>query len=113
MEILPDFKPHPCEVHPEQDSQWISDSQQGLRWMSKKIVPPSPTKNEIVLYYRDPLICLQYLMQSPLVQDQISFSPFKLYENAAKTMRIYTEWLSGDRAWNIQVNFLFGFIIIS
>ena len=45
----------------------------------------------IILYYRDPLLCLQYLMHSPLVQDHILFSLFKLYESAAKTMRIYTE----------------------
>ena len=42
-----------------------------------------------------------------LVQDRISFTPFKLYETAAKAMRIYTEWLLGDRAWNTQVNPLF------
>jgi hypothetical protein len=58
---------------------------------------------DTVLYHRDPLLCLQHLMQNPLVQDQISFSPFKLYESAAKVMRVYTEWLSGDRAWDMQV----------
>lgn len=53
-------------------------------------------------------------MLNPLVQDHISFSPFKLYETAAKTMRIYTEWLSGDQAWNIQVKtHFFVFVIIS
>jgi hypothetical protein len=46
-------------------------------------------------------------MHSPLVQDHISFSPFKPYESAAKTMRIYTEWLSGDRAWNMQASYFF------
>jgi hypothetical protein len=110
-EILPTFKPHPHESHPGQDLQWVSNPQQGLRWISKKINPESPTKNNIILYYRDPLLCLQYLMHSPLVQDHISFSPFKLYENATKTMRIYTEWLSGDQAWNIQVNFPFTLLL--
>lgn len=112
-EILPTFKPHSCETHSGQDLQWIANPRQGLRWISKKINPESPTKNDVILYYRDPLLCLQYLMHSPLVQDHISFSPFKLYENAAKTMRIYTEWLSGDRAWNIQVDSPFFFVIIS
>ena len=52
-------------------------------------------------------------MQNPLVQDHISFSPFRLYESAAKVMRVYTEWLSGDQAWDIQVGrfcFLFTFV---
>lgn len=73
----------------------------------KKINPERPTKNNVILYYRDPILCLQHLMLSPLVQDHISFSPFKLYENATKIMRIYTEWLSGERAWDIQVIFPF------
>jgi hypothetical protein len=79
-EILPTFKPHPREPHPGQDLQWVSDPRQGLRWISKEINPESPMKNNIILYYRDPLLCLQYLMHSPLVQDHILFSPFKLYE---------------------------------
>ena len=106
-EILPTFKPHPRESHPGQDLQWVSNPRHGLRWLSKKINPESPTKRNLTLYYRDPLLCLQYLMHSPLVQDHISFSPFKLYESAAKTMRIYTEWLSGDRAWNMQASYFF------
>jgi hypothetical protein len=44
-------------------------------------------------------------MHNPLVKDQISYTPFKLYESAAKVMRTYTEWLSGDQAWNMQVSF--------
>jgi hypothetical protein len=111
---LPTFKPHPHAPQPGQDLQWVSNPQQGLRWISRRIIPEIPTKNNIVLYYRDPLLCLQYLMLNPLVQDHISFSPFKLYETAAKTMRIYTEWLSGDQAWNIQVKtHFFVFVIIS
>ena len=109
--MLPMFKPHPHEPHPGQDLRWVSNPQQGLRWISKKINSENPMKNNIILYYCDPLLCLQYLMQSPLVQDHLSFTPFKLYKNAAKTMRIYTEWLSGDRAWNIQVNPSFIFVI--
>ncbi|KAF9033510.1 hypothetical protein BJ165DRAFT_1410263 [Panaeolus papilionaceus] len=42
------------------------------------------------------------LMHSPLVSDYIQFTPFKLYETCAKTMRVYTEWLSGDAAWFMQ-----------
>ena len=61
-----------------------------------KIPTAVHTKNDVVLYYRDPLECLQGLMRSPLLKDHIALSPFHLYESAAKVMRIYTEWLSGD-----------------
>ena len=51
-------------------------------------------------------------MQNPLVKDDISFSPFKLYNSATKLMRIYTEWLSGDKAWNMQVNYLLSLLLL-
>lgn len=43
-------------------------------------------------------------MRSPLLQDHITLKPYQLYESAAKLMRVYTEWLSGDAAWQMQVN---------
>ena len=55
-------------------------------------------------------LSLQNLMQSPLIQDHISFTPFKLYKSAAKVTRIYTEWLSGNQAWESQVSRLFFYI---
>ncbi len=42
-------------------------------------------------------------MQNPLVKDVIEYSPFQLFKTAEKTMRLYTEWLSGDAAWSMQV----------
>ena len=76
-EILPTFKPHPHKPHPGQDLRWVSNPGRGLRcqWLSKKINPEIPTKNNVILFYRDPLLCLQYLMLSPFVQDHLSFTP--------------------------------------
>jgi hypothetical protein len=102
-EILPTYKP---EVDSNPNLRW-THGQQGLRWLSKRIKTEVPTKKDVVLHYRDPLLCLQYLMQNPLFHDHISFTPFHLYESAAKVMRIYTEWLSGDQAWETQVSFAF------
>jgi len=76
-----------------------------------KIPTAVHTKNDVVLYYRDPLECLQGLMRSPLLKDHIALSPFHLYESAAKVMRIYTEWLSGDAAWHMQVCYFILFVI--
>lgn len=76
------------------------------QWKSK----PWPTefvKRPLTLFYRDPLECLQSLLLNPLVQDHIDYSPFRLYKSAAETMRIFTEWFSGDDAWEKQVSGLF------
>jgi hypothetical protein len=101
-EILPTYKP---EIYSNPSLGW-TPGKQGLRWLSKRINTEVPTKKDVVLYYRDPLLCLQYLMQNPLFHDHITFMPFYLYESAAKVMRIYTEWLSGDQAWEMQVSFI-------
>jgi hypothetical protein len=44
------------------------------------------------------------LMRNPLLADHLEFTPFHEFKTAEKTMRIYTEWLSGDAAWSMQVS---------
>lgn len=66
--------------------------------------PRYPSKNPLFLYYRDPIECLQHIMRNPLVQDSLNFTPLQIFDTAAKTMRVYESWLSGDRAWTMQVN---------
>lgn len=70
---------------------------------------PVPATKKIDLFYRNSLECLEALLRSPLLKDHISFTPFRLYESAAKQMRFYTEWLSGDAAWFMQVASIFLF----
>lgn len=60
--------------------------------------PGFPSKNPLVLYYRDAIECLQHVMRNPLVQDSLSFTPLQIFNTAAKTMRVYESWLSGNRA---------------
>ncbi|KAJ7017639.1 hypothetical protein C8F04DRAFT_1214995 [Mycena alexandri] len=76
----------------------------GPEWKAIPWPTEYPTKNSLTLYYRDPLECLQTLLSNPLVQDFIHFTPFRLWANSEKLMRIYTEWLSGDVAWNMQAS---------
>ena len=76
----------------------------GPKWKATPWKTPYPTKKPLTLYYRDPVECLQALLSNPLVQDHIHYTPFRLWESADKLMRIYTEWLSGDHAWEIQVS---------
>lgn len=78
----------------------------GPPWMCKQLQTEYPTKNKIYLYYRDPVECLRSLLQSPLLKDYLDFTPRRLFENAEKLVRVYTEWLSGDAAWSMQVHFI-------
>ncbi|KAG6826751.1 hypothetical protein H0H92_014591, partial [Tricholoma furcatifolium] len=76
----------------------------GLRpeWNCKPWQTTYATKAKLNLYYRDPLECIQSLLHHPLLADSIQYTPFRLYTSAAQTMRIYTEWLSGNIAWEMQ-----------
>ena len=80
----------------------------GPPWMCKQLRTEYPTKNKIYLYYRDPVECLKSLLRSPLLKDHLNFTPRRLFENAdsEKLVRVYTEWLSGDAAWSMQVRFI-------
>ncbi|KAE9383333.1 hypothetical protein BT96DRAFT_844117 [Gymnopus androsaceus JB14] len=64
--------------------------------------PGFPSKNPLVLYYRDAVECLQHILRNPLIQDSLKFTPLQIFNTAAKTMRVYESWLSGNRAWSMQ-----------
>ncbi|KAJ3560440.1 hypothetical protein NP233_g10837 [Leucocoprinus birnbaumii] len=71
-------------------------------WEYKPISTAVPTKSPVYLYYRNALKCLEDLLQSPLLKDHVQFTPFRLFSAADSAVRIYSEWLSGDRAWNLK-----------
>ena len=72
-------------------------------WIRRSWQTKYPTKQPVTLLYRDPLECIQSLLENPLAANSIQMKPFKLFRTAEKLTRIYTEWLSGDAAWDAQV----------
>jgi hypothetical protein len=62
-----------------------------------------PTKSPIKIYYRDALDCLESLLNNPLFTGHLDLSPFRLFSTAQRLTRIYTEWMSGNVAWEMQV----------
>lgn len=78
----------------------------GPVWQCKILKTVYPTKRELTLFYRDPLECIQSILHCPLMKDHIEFKPLRIFESATRAMRIYTEWLTGDAAWSMQVSLL-------
>ena len=78
----------------------------GPKWVCTTLHPEYPIKQPLCLFYRNPIECLQALLSHPLFANHISFVPRKVWTCAAKLCRVYDEWLSGDRAWSIQVSLL-------
>ena len=77
-------------------------------WKSKKIaLPGHATREPMHLFFRDALDCVEYLFGNPLFAEHMDFSPTRLYRDTEQTIRIYSEWLTGNIAWDMQVHFLF------
>ncbi|KAG2122771.1 hypothetical protein DEU56DRAFT_873558 [Suillus clintonianus] len=74
----------------------------GPRWMSKVIETSHPTKSPVILYWRDPVECIASILNDPSFRDHFNFTPQKIYSTAERTCRIYSEWTTGDDAWNMQ-----------
>jgi hypothetical protein len=75
----------------------------GPPWMAKPLQDIHPTKSPVTFYYRDPLKCIQSLLQNPLLVNELEFAPYRVYQSAEKAVRVYSEWMSGDHAWEMQV----------
>ena len=79
----------------------------GSEWLCKPWPTRVPTKLPLNLYYCDAVECLQDLYRHPLLKDSIRHEPFRIFSDAAGISRKYSEWLTGDAAWNIQVGLPF------
>ncbi|KAG2750291.1 hypothetical protein P692DRAFT_20729847 [Suillus brevipes Sb2] len=75
----------------------------GPRWMSQVIKTTHPMKSPVVLYWCDPLDCISSILNHPRFHDQLDFMPRKIYTTAQRLCRVYSEWMTGDDAWKMQV----------
>jgi hypothetical protein len=46
---------------------------------------------------------LESLFTNPLFYDKLDFVPRRVWKTAARLVRVYSEWLTGDAVWEIQV----------
>ncbi|KAG1808474.1 hypothetical protein EV424DRAFT_1574242 [Suillus variegatus] len=74
----------------------------GPPWMSQVIPTAHPTKSPVILYWRDPLECIASLLNHPFFHDRMDFTPRRVYATAQRLCRVYSEWMTGDNAWNMQ-----------
>ncbi|KAG2123438.1 hypothetical protein DEU56DRAFT_745404 [Suillus clintonianus] len=74
----------------------------GPRWKSQVIPTLHPTKSPVILYWRDPIECIASIFNHPLFHGHIDLTPRKVYTTAEKLCRVYTEWMTGNDAWDMQ-----------
>lgn len=54
-----------------------------------------------MLYYRDPIECVEFIMKNPLFSGHIEYQPRKDFNSSGQ--RVYGDWITGDGAWDLQV----------
>jgi hypothetical protein len=61
------------------------------------------SKRPIYFYWRDALEVTEYIFGNPIFASHIQFDPQRLWHDQLKSERIYSEYMTGDFAWQSQV----------
>jgi Plavaka transposase len=69
-----------------------------------KVKPNSGTPvGEVILYYRDPLEAIKWLLSRPAFKEAMEFAPKHVWENSKREQRLYTDIFTGEWAHKMQV----------
>ena len=78
----------------------------GPVWKSVVLSPKTGTPKEgtpPVLFHRDPVGAVQYLLSNSALQEGMQWSPRKVFEDEGKTQRLFSDISTGDWWWDTQV----------
>ena len=64
------------------------------------------TKDPLILYYRDGGECFECLFGDPCYENDMDFGPRRVFTVGEVRERLYSEIMTGDMAWNLQVKAL-------
>lgn len=75
------------------------------KWQQQTIAPLASYKTNIpiTLFWRNTLTVVQDLYRNPIFSSCLEKNPYKLYMSADPSAQVYSEFMSGDFAWNYQV----------
>jgi Plavaka transposase len=76
----------------------------GPRWRQQQIVPQyGDPIGPVSLYYRDPMEAISHLLSHPSLAPHLEFQPKRVWSDASKKLRIYSEMTHGEWWWDVQV----------
>ncbi|KAI6013393.1 hypothetical protein BKA83DRAFT_96544 [Pisolithus microcarpus] len=91
----------------------IEDLPKGLCWKVHIVPTRHPTTNPVQLYWHDSLKCIEALFNHLFYTGKMDYSPFRVFTAAERVMRVYSEWMSSDGAWDLQTKVPIGSTICS
>ncbi|KAG2131043.1 hypothetical protein DEU56DRAFT_872231 [Suillus clintonianus] len=76
----------------------------GPHWMSQVIPTAHPMKSPVILYWCDPLNCISSILNHPTFHKELDFMPRRVYTTAQQLYHVYSKWMTGNDAWEMQSN---------
>ena len=61
------------------------------------------SEHPIHFYWHDALEVIEYIFGNPVFASHMQFDPHRLWSDECKLDHIYTEYMTGDFAWQAQV----------
>lgn len=75
-----------------------------VRMTGDRVGPTNtPMEEELELWRRDPVECVQELIGNPAFLESMSFAPETVYEDEGGKTRVFDEMWTGDWWWEMQV----------
>lgn len=69
-------------------------------------------EEELELWRRDPVACVEDLIQNPVFKNLMKYAPEHVYRDKEGRVRIFEEMWTGDWWWEVQVSVFYGFKVI-
>ena len=83
------------------------------RWKEVEVsIEGGTTRDPLTFYYRDGLESFKFLFGNPLFRDHMEYVPRREYTDESKKERLYSEMMTGDLAWSLQVAIFYGHLIV-
>ena len=57
-----------------------------------------------MFYYRDGIDVAKYIFANPVFANHMMYDPVREWTDATQSERVYSEFMTGDYAWEIQVS---------
>ena len=74
------------------------------QWQATEVtILGGTTQRPITFLFRDGLECFKHLFSNPMFASDMDYRPRKLWTDESKASRVYTEIMTGDFAWDVQV----------
>lgn len=85
---------------------WFENLPSGPRWKRITIDTRNyPTTKPVHLYYRDGFEVAKWIFANPVFANHMEYDPRIVHLDEEGRNREYTEYMTGQHAWHVQVGF--------